>query len=42
VFRCVSRGRQRKRWMDNVREDLEDYLRHKLMEKPRIKKFGEI
>jgi len=38
-----SRGRQRKRWVDNVREDLEEaynYLRH--MEKPRIEKFGEI
>jgi len=39
-----SRGRQRKRWMDNVREDLEErgiqYLWH--MEKPRIEKFEEI
>jgi len=40
-----STGRQRKRWKDNVREDLEErgiqyYLRY--MEKPRIEKFGEI
>src|SRR6218665_1277617 len=40
-----SRGRRRKRWMDNVREDLEErgiqlYLWH--LGKPRIEKFGEI
>ena len=39
-----SRGRQRKRWMNNVRKDLKrepyNYLRH--MEKLRIEKCGEI
>ena len=40
-----SRGRQRKRWMDNVREDLEErdiQLSTAYMKKPRIEKFGEI
>jgi len=39
-----SRGRQRKRWIDNFREDFEDrgMQLSTAYEKPRIEKFGEI